>query len=83
MASREPFAIEVGPPNWAPLERWLTPSECAFFMYMGRAGQIELYKHRLNRRYLNIGQDSKSFYRYSDGVYVEITRAAALDHVRG
>lgn len=52
------------------------------FMYMGRAGEIELYKHRFTRRYLSISRDAQSFYQYLDGGYVEITREAALDHVR-
>ena len=51
-------------------------------MYMGRAGEIELYKHRLTRRYLNIGRDGRRFYRYCDGRYVEISQAEALNHVR-
>jgi len=51
-------------------------------MYMGRAGEIELYKHRFTRRYLNIGRNSQSFYRYRDGKYIEITQAEALDQVR-
>lgn len=74
--------LEVGPPNWEPLERVLSPDDCADFMYMGHAGEIELYKHRLTRRYLNIGRNSQSFYQYREGEYVEITRSAALDHVR-
>jgi hypothetical protein len=51
-------------------------------MYMGRAGDIELYKHRHTRRYLNIGCVGDRFYRYSDGTYIEITQSAALEHVR-
>ena len=51
-------------------------------MYMGRAGEIELYKHQLTRRYLNISADGQRFYRYSDGTYVEVAKAVALDHVR-
>lgn len=73
--------LEVGPPNWEPLERVLSPNECADFMYMGYTGEIELYKHRLTRRYLNIGRSSQSFYQYRDGKYIEITRSEALDHV--
>jgi hypothetical protein len=57
-------------------------SELENFMYMGRAGEIELYKHRLTRRYLNIGREGGRFYRYCDGTYVEISRAEALNHVR-
>jgi hypothetical protein len=74
--------FEVGAPNWEPLERVLSPEECADFMYMGRTGEIELYKHRLTRRYLNIGRNSQSYYEYRDRKYVEITRSAALDHLR-
>jgi hypothetical protein len=73
--------ISVGKPNWRPLERVLSPDECSEFMYMGRAGEIELYKHYVTRRYLNIGREAQIFYRYSEGKYVEVTQAEALDHV--
>jgi hypothetical protein len=76
-------AITVGEPNWTPLELVVPACELENFMYMGRAGEIELYKHQLTRRYLNIERNSHKFYRYLDGKYVEITRAAALEHVRG
>ena len=76
-------AITVGEPNWAPLELAVPARERENFMYMGRAGEIELYKHQFTRRYLNIERNSQKFYRYLDGKYVEITRAAALEHVRG
>jgi hypothetical protein len=76
-------AITVGEPHWTPLELVLPPCELQDFMYMGRSGEIELYKHCLTRRYLNISADGQRFYRYSDGTYVEVTEAAALDHVRG
>jgi hypothetical protein len=74
--------ITVGEPNWTPLERVLPARELEDFMYMGRAGEIELYKHSVTRRYLNISADGQRFYRYSDGTYVEVTKAVALDHVR-
>ena len=76
-------AITVGEPNWTPLELAASACDLENFMYMGRAGEIELYKHQLTRRYLNIDRNSHKFYRYLDGKYVEITRAAALEHVRG
>ena len=76
-------AITVGEPNWTPLESVVPACELADFMYMGRAGEIELYKHQFTRRYLNIERNSQKFYRYLDGKYVEITRTAALEHVRG
>jgi hypothetical protein len=75
-------AITVGEPNWTPLELVLPARELVDFMYMGRAGEIELYKHWSTRRYLNISADGQRFYRYSDGTYVEIAKAVALDHVR-
>jgi hypothetical protein len=75
-------AVIVGEPNWAPLERVVPATELENFMYMGCAGEIELYKHRTTRRYLNIGRDSQRFYRYLNGEYVEISQAAALEHVR-
>jgi hypothetical protein len=74
--------VAVGEPNWAPLERAVPATDLENFMYMGRAGEIELYKHRFTRRYLNIGQNPERFYRYLNGEYVETSRAAALAHVR-
>ena len=74
--------ITVGEPNWTPLELAVPARELEDFMYMGRTGEIELYKHRLTRRYLNISHDGRRFYRYCDGTYVEISLTEALDHVR-
>jgi hypothetical protein len=73
--------ITADEPNWAPLERTLPGYQCSDFMYMGRAGEIDLYKHYFTRRYLNIARDSQTFYRYSEGKYVGISQAEALDHV--
>ena len=83
MTNPNQVPVIVGEPNWAPLELAIPASELDNFMHMGRAGEIELYKHRLTRRYLNIGPNSRCFYRYVDGKYVEITQEAALAHVRG
>ena len=74
--------ITVGEPNWAPLELVLPVGELENYMYMGRAGEIELYKHRFTRRYLNVSADGTRFYRYSERKYVAIGRSEALDHVR-
>ena len=52
-------------------------------MYMGKAGDIVLYKHRLTRRYLNIAAATGRFYRYADREYVEIDRRQAFDSVYG
>ena len=75
-------SITVGEPNWRPLERVLSTEECTDFMYMGSVGEIEMYKHRDTRRYLNIGRDDGCFYLYSNGTYVEVTQSEALDRVR-
>jgi hypothetical protein len=74
--------ITVGEPNWAPLELVLPAWELENFMYMGRAGEIELYKHRSTRRYLIISADGRRFYHYSDEIYVEVSQSSALDYVR-
>ncbi|MDX6459009.1 MAG: hypothetical protein QOJ51_1350 [Acidobacteriaceae bacterium] len=53
-------------PNWRPLERLFSAEECSNFMYMGRSGSIELYKHRETRRYLNIHAESGEFYLHGN-----------------
>jgi hypothetical protein len=82
MSSDIHSSIIVGEPNWFPLEMVLSDSECWEYMYMGRVGEIELYKHRFTRRYLNISQNGCKFYRNVDGTYVEISRSDALSYVR-
>jgi hypothetical protein len=52
-------------------------------MFMGKAGDIVLYKHRVARRYLNIDAVTGKFYRYANDEYVEIDRRQALDSVYG
>lgn len=81
MTSIDHTPVVVGEPNWCPLEMALVSSDCESFMYMGRSGQIELYKHRCTRRYLNIGSDGRRFYRLVGNEYIEISRAEAIEHV--
>ena len=81
MSTEQQLVLVVEQPNWKPLERVLPRHECADYMYMGRAGKIELYKHRLTRHYLNIDADGR-FYMYVNSRYVEVTRTTALEHVR-
>ena len=81
MTDPSQVVVTGGEPNWAPLERAVSVTDLENFMYMGRAGEIELYKHRTTRRYLNIGRNSQKFYRYLNGKYTEISQAAALKHV--
>ena len=81
MIPSESDPIVVGEPNWLPLEMALTNGDCHAFMYMGCIGEIELYKHRGTRRYLNISSDGQHFYRRIGSVYVEISKAYAIDYV--
>jgi hypothetical protein len=82
MSSDNQCSVVVSEPNWAPLQMVLSDTECGDYMYMGRVGEIELYKHCLTRRYLNISQNGRKFYRYVDGTYVEISKFDALGYVR-
>jgi hypothetical protein len=82
MTDPNQVAVTAGGPNWTPLERAVPATELENFMYMGCAGEIEFYKHRITRRYLNIGRNSQRFYRYLGREYAEISRTAALEHVR-
>ena len=75
--------IEVGTPDWKPLEGALSREQCEEFMFMGSAGGIVLYKHRDTRRYLNIDAATGQYYRYADGNYIEIDREKAIEHVFG
>jgi hypothetical protein len=76
-------AIEVGEPNWKPLEGVLSLKDCEDFMYMGHVSGIVLYKLRDTRRYLNIEAETGRFYRYANGDYIEINREQAIEHVYG
>jgi hypothetical protein len=50
---------------------------------MGRAGEIEIYKHRETRHCLNIHAENNEFYLYSNGSYLKVSKAAALAFVFG
>jgi hypothetical protein len=76
-------AIKVGAPDWRPLENAIPTEYCESFMFMGKAGDIVLYKHRLTRRYLNIDAVTGRFYRYAKDEYAEIDRRQAFDAVYG
>ena len=76
-------AIEVGNPDWRPLENAIPPEYCESLMFMGKAGDIVLYKHSFTRRYLNIDAVTGKFFRYANGEYIEIDRRQALDSVYG
>ena len=76
-------AIKVAAPDWRPLGNAIPPEYFESFMFMGKAGDIVLYKHRVARRYLNIDAVTGKFYRYANDEYVEIDRRQALDSVYG
>jgi hypothetical protein len=76
-------AIEVGEPDWKPLEGVLSSYDCESFMFMGSAGGIVLYKHRDTRRYLNIDAVTGRFFQYRDGDYIEINQEQAIEYVYG
>ena len=75
------FAIDVGQPDWRPLENALPSEFCEDFMFMGKVGDIVLYKLSITRRYLNIDAVTGKFYRYANGEYVEIKPRQAFDSV--
>jgi hypothetical protein len=54
-------------PNWKPLEEKLG-ARCQEFMFMGRVGSVNLYKHIFTRRYLNL-DDSGKCYVYRERRY--------------
>ena len=54
-------------PNWKALEKKIG-DRCQEFMYMGRVGGINLYKHILTRRYLNL-DDLGNCYIYRNSRY--------------
>jgi hypothetical protein len=71
-------------PDWAPLEAAIPRKWCGGFMWMNRIEDcgvvIELYKHGITRRYLNLDRFGNA-YRYTDDGYELIAMAEALDHV--
>jgi hypothetical protein len=58
-------------PDWSALEGAVPPEHLPQFMHMGRVGEIQLYKHRWTRQYLNI-DGSGVLYGYVDGQYVPV-----------
>ena len=66
--------------DWAPLERVLGPQLCESFMFMGRSGELYLYKHIDTRRYLNIDAEGRCF-RYTGNEYTREELRKAIAHV--
>ena len=66
--------------DWAPLERVLGPQLCECFMFMGRSGELYLYKHVDTRRYLNLDAEGRCF-RYTGNEYAPEELRKAITHV--
>jgi hypothetical protein len=64
--------------NWKPLEERLGQARCAGFMFMGRINGVNLYKHGLSRRYLNLSDDGRAFRQLDRGRFEEIPFSEAL-----
>lgn len=71
-------------PDWEPLEKAIPRDWCGGFMWMQRVDEhdttIELYKHGITRRYLNLDSDAQT-YRYTGSGYIPIGLEEALDWV--
>ncbi len=68
-------------PDWKPLEKTIAAVHLDDFMHMGRIGNIQLYKHRMTRRYLNIDADSGRCFAYREGKYSSIDPDFAVQYV--
>ncbi len=68
-------------PDWKPLEKLVAAAHLHDFMHMGRVGNIQLYKHRMTRRYLNIDTVSGRCFQYREGKYSPIDADSALQYV--
>ena len=64
--------------DWAPLELVIGPKLRECFMFMGRSGELYLYKHIDTRRYLNVDAEGRCF-RYTGNEYApeELRKAIA------
>jgi hypothetical protein len=48
-------------PNWKPLVDKLGEERCVGFMFMGRVNGINLYKHGIARKYLNLDDSGQCY----------------------
>lgn len=71
-------------PDWGPLEAALPARWCGGFMWMNRIDHdgvvVELYKHGITRRYLNLDHDGGAW-RHTDQGLEPVPLADAVDHV--
>lgn len=66
--------------DWTPLEQVLGTKLCQHFMFMGRSGELYLYKHIDTRRYLNLDAEGRCF-RYTGNSYELEELRRAIAHV--
>lgn len=73
-----------GEPDWRPLLSVLGSDRSYDFMWMARVADrgtvIELYKHQVTRRYLNLDSDTRS-YRWIGSFYKPIPLGIAIEYV--
>lgn len=71
-------------PDWRPLETALPLEWCGGFMWMNRVVSggvvIELYKHGITRRYLNIDTEGRAYEWTGEG-YEPMNLEEAIEHV--
>ena len=74
----------TGTPNWRPLESVLPMEWCGGFMWMQRVEKkeatIELYKHGITRRYLNLDEHDHA-YKLTNVGYRRVSIEEAIDWV--
>jgi hypothetical protein len=58
--------------KWKPLEKRLGIARCVGFMFMGRVNGINLYKHGITRRYLNLDDAGNCYVAGKPGCYLPV-----------
>jgi len=64
--------------HWKPLENRLGPERCVGFMFMGRLNGINLYKHGITRRYLNLDDNGNAYVYRGKGSFDPVDFEDAL-----
>lgn len=65
---------------WEIMETYIPSKVWDDLIYIGRKGDITLYKHIDSRRYINIDSQGKC-YSYTTNGYVEVDFDKALNHL--
>ena len=72
----------VDRPDWTVLEEVVPKESLAWFMWMCEVeledgALVQVYKHRITRRYLHLADDGRAFYYIGGGCYREVDRDLA------